>query len=224
VVLGLAAMTLGCGALLDEPVAAHGAPDICPPACDRIPDAAWIEPTAIPLYRVYSWPRPAALAATASDLRWRFEELCAAPGPSPLDPRRYAVAARAAVANPPGQWQLQVRVVHWRGEVWRGGQTADGAVASAAAAMRSCQLTAPSVSPSLTIDSPGRLAAVLSVAGPSPLVAHQYLVSHPQSGTVVELAMWATSPPAVAWPTLADDQMLDALTGPLCNAYLGSCG
>jgi hypothetical protein len=218
------AMTISCGLLLDARAQAHASPANCPPACDRIPDAAWIEPTAIPLYPAYSWPPLAGLTVTATDPRWRFEELCATPPPSPLDPRHYAVAGKVAVVHPPGQWQLQVQVVHWRGEVWRGGQYADAVVASAAAGLRACQLTAPWVSPSVTVDAPGRLAAVISAVGPSPLVAHQYLVSHPQSGTVVELAMWAASPPLVAWPTLADDQVLDALIGPLCNAYLGSCG
>jgi hypothetical protein len=222
-VLGLA-MAIGCGLLLDVREQAHASPDNCPPACDRIPDAAWVDPTAIPLYSTYSWPRLAGLAVTATDPRWKFEELCAAPPLPPLDPRHYAVAAKAVVVNPPGQWQLQAQVVHWRGEVWRGGQFAAAALAASAASLRSCQLTAPQVSPSVTVDAPGRLAAVLSAAAPSPLVAHQYLVSHPQSATVVELAMWATSPPLVPWPTLLDDQVLDALIVPLCNAYIASCG
>src|SRR5215211_3262633 len=131
------AVTVSCG-LLDVPAQAHASPATCPPACDRIPDSAWIDPTVIPLFSTYSWPRLSGLAVTASRPRFRFEELCATP-PMRGDPRDYAVAAKAAVVNPPGQWQLQVQVVHWRGETWRGGQNADATVASAAIAMRYCQ-------------------------------------------------------------------------------------
>ncbi|MBV8930565.1 MAG: ATPase, partial [Mycobacteriaceae bacterium] len=125
--------------------------------------------------------------------------------------------------NPPGQWQLQVQVFHWRGEVWRAGQNSDAVVAAAATALRACQQTVPSVSPSITLEQTGRVAAVISVGGALPQVAHEYLVSHPLSGTLVELAMWATSPPLVGWPTVADEKILDALTAPLCAAYTGSC-
>ena len=76
---------------------------------------------------------------------------------------------------------------------------------------------------SITTDGHGQLASVISVAGATPTVLHQYLVSHVQSGTVVELAMWASSPPAEDWPVISDAQVLDALVAPLCTAYIGSC-
>jgi hypothetical protein len=218
--LGAAAILAALGVF--APALAPAYPDTCPPNCDRIPATAWIDPTAIPLYSAYKWPGLATVSATASQPRFRFEEWCATP-PVPGDPRDYAVASKAAVANPPGQWQLQVQVLHWRGETWRGGQNADAVLQSAAAALRFCQLTAPGTSPSLTTEEPGRLAAVISVAGPTSTVVHEYLVSHPQSSTVVELTMWASAPPAVAWPTVADHQVLDALVAPLCVAYIDSC-
>jgi hypothetical protein len=220
--LGVAMLTVSGSWLLVAPPAAHGAPDNCPPACDRIPDSAWIDPSAIPLYSTYSWPRLSAVSVTATPPRFRFEDICATP-PIPADPRQYAVASKALVSNPPGQWQLQAQVMHWRGEVWRGGQNADAAVAAAAAALRGCQLATAQVSPSVTVDQPGRLAAVLSSDGPNAIVAHQYLVSDPRSGTVVELAMWSSAPPSVAWPALNDQQLLDALTAPLCTGYIASC-
>jgi hypothetical protein len=217
---GVAAITAACGLLPHVPT--HADPDTCPPACDRIPDTAWIDAAAIPLFPVYSWPRLPGVAVTAQSPRFRLEEACAAP-PVPADPRDYAVAAKAAVANPPGHWQLQVQVLHWRGETWRAGQTADVMLRSAAAALRACQVTAPWASPSITTDEPGRLAAVISVAGPAPVVVHQYLVAHQPSGTIVELALWASSPPVVGWPAVADSQVLDSLVAPLCTAYIGSC-
>ena len=201
---------------------ARAFPDTCPPDCDRIPATAWIDPAAIPVFGTYKWPDLAAVSVSAPQPRFRFEEWCASP-PVPGDPRAYAVASRAAVANPPGQWQLAVQVLHWRGETWRGGQNADAVLQSAAAGLRFCQVTAPGTSPSLTTDEPGRLAAVISVAGRTSTVVHEYLISHPASSTVVELAMWASSPPAVGWPTVADGRVLDALVAPLCVAYIDSC-
>ena len=87
------------------------------------PGLRWIDPTALPLYSTYRWPGLAGIAVTATNPRFRFEEACASP-PVPDDPRAFAVAARAAVPQPDGQWQLQVLVMHWRGETWRGGQLA----------------------------------------------------------------------------------------------------
>lgn len=220
VAVSVAAMTAAFG-LLGEPIA-RAEPDGCPPNCDRIPATAWIDPAAIPLDAKYAWPNLAGIAAFLQRPRFRFEEVCASP-PTPNDPRDFAVAAKATVTNAPGQWQLQAQVLHWRGESAYGGQLADGVVRSAATALHACQVSAPSASPSITTDEPGRLASVLSVAGPAPMVLHSYLVSHPQSGSVVELAMWAAPPPAENWPVIPDAQLLDALVAPLCTAYIASC-
>ena len=195
-------------------------PGDCPPNCDRIPDSAWIDPTAIPLYPVYQWPRLAGLAATAVTPRAKFEEECATP-PIPGDPRTFAVAARALVAQPDGQWQLQVQVMHWRGDTAQGGQSALSTIRRAALALRACQLSAPATSPSLTTDGGDRVAAVISVA--EDRVLHQYLIAQPRSSTVVTLAMWSTVPPAVGWPPVPDSQIFDAMVAPLCTAYIGSC-
>ena len=58
---------------------------------------------------------------------------------------------------------------------------------------------------------------------PGQQVLHEYLVVHPRSSTLVEVAMWATSPPRVDWPLVPDAQVLDAMTAPLCRAYIDSC-
>ena len=201
---------------------AYAVPADCPPNCDRIPDSAWIDPTAIPLYSAYRWPGLAGVAVTASSPRFRFEEACATP-PVPDDPRSYAVAARAVVPQPDGQWQLQVQVLHWRGETWRGGQLASAVFGKAVASLRGCQLTSPLTSPSLTTDSTDRMAAVVSGVLPGQAVLHEYLLVHPFNSTVVEVAMWANTPPRVDWPAVADGQVLDAMYAPLCTAYIDSC-
>lgn len=210
-------MLVGCGLAVAPPAAAD--PDTCPPNCDRVPDAAWIAPWAMPLNARYTWPRLAGVAVTASAPRFRFEELCGTP-PVAQDPRAYAVAERASVVNPDGQWQLQATVIHWRGETWRGGQLVDDVYHRAVTALRSCQRTNPVASPSLTTDQPGRMAAVVS----GPVILHQYLVASPTNSTVTELALWSTAPPLTAWPTGSDETVLDALGAPLCTAYIGSCG
>ncbi|WP_353364730.1 ATPase [Mycobacterium sp.] len=199
---------------------ASAVPGECPPICDAIPDSAWVDPTAIPLYPVYRWPGLAGLAVTARPARFAFEELCASP-PVAGNARDYVVAARAAVSNPTGQWQLQVQVMHWRGDTAWGGPTAMATLETARARLRDCQLTAPHASPSITTNEPQRIAAVISDAGHR--VMHTYLLADPNSGSVAELAMWSSLPPKVDWPAVADAQVLDALAAPLCSAYIGSC-
>lgn len=201
---------------------AYAVPMDCPPNCDRIPNSAWIASTDIPLYATYRWPGLAGVAVTATNPRFRFEEACASP-PVPDDPRSFAVAARATVVQPEGQWQLQVQVLHWRGETWRGGQRASAVFDRAVAALRGCQLTSPLTSPSLTTDTPDRMAGVLSGVLPGQAVLHEYLLVNPSNSTVVELAMWATTPPRVDWPAVPDAQILDAMSAPLCAAYIDSC-
>jgi hypothetical protein len=214
--LVVAMMLVACGLAVAPPAAAE--PDLCPPNCDRIPDAAWIAPWAMPLNARYTWPRLAGVAVTAPAPRFRFEELCGTP-PVAADPRAYAVAERATVVNPDGQWQLQATVVHWRGETWRGGQLADDVFHTAVASLRSCQRTNPMASPSLTVDEPDRVAAVIS----GPVILHEFLVASPANSTVTELALWATAPPLIAWPMGGDETVLEELGAPLCTAYIGSC-
>src|ERR1700761_8854583 len=101
-------------------------PETCPPVCDKIPDTAWISSSAIPLNATYHWPAPAGSAVPltgGATPRFRFEEVCATPA-FPQDTRNSAVAGRASITNPQGQWQLQAQILHWRGDTARGGQSA----------------------------------------------------------------------------------------------------
>ena len=109
------------------------------------------------------------------------------------------------------------------GETWRGGQLAAAVFDKAVAALRGCQLTSPLTSPSLTTDTTNRMAAVVSGVLPRQAVLHEYLLVNPYNSTVVEVAMWANTPPRVAWPAVADAQVLDAMNVPLCTAYIDSC-
>jgi hypothetical protein len=179
-------------------------PETCPPVCDKIPDTAWISPSPIPLNSTYHWPSPAGSAVPltgAATPRFRFEEVCATPA-LPQDTRNSAVAARSTADQPRGQWQLRAEVVHWRGDTTRG-----------------CQLGAATESPSVTVDEPDRLSAVVS----GPVIMHTYLVAHPENSTLSELTLWASDPVQLPWPIISDAQVLDAMASPLCTAYLGSC-
>ena len=217
-VVGVLAVAPPVGVLaLAPPVAAEPA-STCPPACNRIPETAWIAPSSIPLYSPYEWPELAGVAVTARSPRFRFEELCASP-PVGQDPRSYAVAERAVVTNVSGQWHLQAQVLHWRGETWWGGQLARDVFAAAVTALRSCQQTNAAASPSLTTDEPNQMAATVS----GPVILHEYLLVDPVNSTITELALWSDSPPQTPWPTVTDTTVLDALGAPLCAAYIGSC-
>jgi hypothetical protein len=220
--LMLAVALATCG-LAIAPIAgwqARAVPGDCPPICDAIPDSAWVDPTAIPLYPVYRWPGLAGLAVTAPSPRFGFEALCTSP-PVANDPRAYAVAARSVVLHPEGQWNLLVQVVHWRGDTATGGDTALTTLETARSRLRDCQLTAALTSPSITTNDPERIGAVISDAGDQ--VMHEYLLADPDSSTIVELALWSSLPPQVGWPAVADAQVLDAMAAPLCSAYIRSC-
>ncbi|MCV7363564.1 ATPase [Mycolicibacterium neworleansense] len=212
----IVAMSLVLCGLAAAPPSAWPEPGAdCPPLCDRIPDSAWAATSKLPLDREYRWPGLAGLAVTAVSPRFRFEEECQTP-PVLGDPRGYAVAARSEAGRPDGDWQLRVQVIHWRGETWLGGQTALAVVQGAADALRKC----PGNPPSITTDRTGRLAAVINF---DDRVLHQYLLADPNNSTVVELAMWSTTPSRVEWSAPSDRQVLDALADPLCTAYTGSC-
>ncbi len=215
--MALAAAMVAAGVGFAPPTAAEPA-STCPPACNRIPDSAWIAPTSIPMAARYDWPQLANLAVTSRSPRFRFEDLCSGPVPRD-DPRAFAVAERSVVTAPDGQWQLQVQIVHWRGETWWAGQLARDTVAAATSALRACQQTNPAASPSLTFDGPERVAAVIS----GPVILHQYLLADPVSSTVAELALWSTSPPQSPYPTVDPATVFDALSAPLCTAYVDSC-
>lgn len=201
-------------------VPARADPQTCPPVCDQIPGTAWIQGRSVPLDSVYRWPAPAGAAAPVlgATPRFRFEQVCATP-PFPQDSRDAAVAARVTITHPAGQWQLQALIVHWRGDTARGGAVAGAVFGTAVTALRACQLGAPAQSPSITDDEPTRMAAVIS----GPVILHTYLVAHVASSTISGLSLWSSGSPQVPWPVISDAAVLDAMTAPLCEAYIASC-
>ncbi|BDB45133.1 MULTISPECIES: ATPase [Mycobacterium] len=199
---------------------AHAEPQTCPPICDQIPSTAWIAHRSVPLDAVSGWPPLAgrAVPVTGTTPQFKFEQVCATPA-VPQDTRNSTVAARVTVTRPDGQWQLHAQIMHWRGDTARGGALAASVFGSAVAALRACQLGAPAQSPSVTDDEPTRMAAVIS----GPVLVHTYLLAHVASSTISELTLWASGSPEVAWPVISDAAVLDAMTAPLCEAYIASC-
>jgi hypothetical protein len=200
---------------------ARAEPETCPPICDRIPATAWISAAAIPLNSTYHWPplSGSSLAMTgAATPRFRFEEVCATPV-FPQDTRNSAVVARATVDTAAGQWQLRAEVMHWRGDTARSGPNARSVFDIAEAALRGCQLGAATESPSVTVDEPNRLSAVIS----GPTILHTYLVAQPENSTISELTLWGADPVQPPWPIISDGQVLDAMSSSVCAAYVGSC-
>jgi hypothetical protein len=116
---------------------------------------------------------------------------------------------------------LRAQVLHWRGDVAHNAALTRSVLGTAQSRLRTCQMTAPLASPSITTADAEEIAAVISVAGQK--VVHQYLLAHPSSGSIVELAMWSALPVQVPWVVVPDAQVFDALAAPLCGAYLGSC-
>ncbi|MCT7657693.1 ATPase [Mycobacterium sp. CPCC 205710] len=216
----LAVVAVAWGMAIAPAPAAGAVPGVCPPFCDAIPDSAWMSPASIPLNSVYRWPGLAGLAVTAPSPRFGFEALCQSP-PAGRDPRHHVVAERSVVLQPPGQWNLLVQVLHWRGDVAHAGPVAMATLDAARARFDSCAATAPAASPSVTTSDRQRIAAVISVSGDQ--VMHEYLLADPDSATVVELAMWSSLPPAVEWPAVSDATVFAAMAAPLCSAYIGSC-
>ncbi|OBF41680.1 hypothetical protein A5724_04935 [Mycobacterium sp. ACS1612] len=202
----------------------------CPPACTQIPDAAWIDPAAIPLYNDYRWAPLAALSEPVTNPRFKIDELCAAP-PASSDERDGSLAARIILPNPPGQWQLQVQVLHWRGDPWIAGQRASAVMDGAVNILRNnCAFSSPGVyvtriaEQNLPGGNPGQsLAATITETGTTPMVAHVYLISDLRNSTVVELAMWSATPLTVDWSPINDDQLFADMVAPLCTAYVNSC-
>ena len=80
------------GIAFASPVSAEPA-STCPPACNRIPESAWIASAAIPLNARYNWPQLSGLAASTRAPRFRFEEICASP---PVAGHKYLTAGAVA--------------------------------------------------------------------------------------------------------------------------------
>ena len=125
------------------------------------------------------------------------------------DARDYAVASQATVAEPAGP-MAAAGAGHALARGHRSVRAdGDGRPSSwpgpGCETARSPRRWHPRRSPPATRSA---LAAVISVAGQR--VMHQYLLAHPASSTIVELAMWSTLPPLVRWPAVPDAQVLDA--------------
>ena len=148
------------------PAIGQADPETCPPVCDQIPDTAWIPREAIPLNSTYHWPALAAAAVSmtgAATPRFRFEEVCA----TPALPQRHS---QCRGIRQQGDGRRPRRASGSCGPRWCTGaatraaaeQSATSVFDIATAALRGCQLGVATESPSVTVDEPNRLSAVVS--------------------------------------------------------------
>ena len=143
-------------------------------------------------------------------------------GPAHVDERAVIIGDRVAEKDRAiaghRTTQLQAQILHWRGETWRGGELANLVFDTAVATLRGCR-----PSPVVNTAEWDRVAATIS----GPVIAQVYLLVDPRSSSISELVFTQKPPPVgmpAPWPEVADGQVLDAMAGPLCAAYLGSCG
>lgn len=215
-----AALTLG---LI---IAAASAPAVTA-AATALPAAAWISAGRLPLDDTQHWPDLASIAEAPADNAFRVEQLCRVDAPA----HRFVDAAgvdagRAGVDKGQAEWSLQQQIVHYPGDTWRMGQTADALFTSLRNTLSSCGSTAPGTQvkvttprshcPSSQRGGCSQLAATVDVPAQQ-TSAHVYLAS--VGSSVTELTLWSTGTPDVAWTDINDEDVFAAMNPQLCTVW-----
>ncbi|OBI46438.1 hypothetical protein A5707_21530 [Mycobacterium kyorinense] len=207
-------------------VGAAAAPAVAA-AATTVPAAAWISAGQLPLDATQHWPSLASIAERPADNTFRIEQLCRVDAP---DHRLVAAAgveaARAGVDRGQGEWSVQQQIVHYPGDTWRMGQTADALFTSLQNTLSHCGSTAPGTQvkvttprshcPSSQRGGCSQTAATVDVPAQQ-TSAHVYLAS--VGSAVTELTVWSTGAPAVAWPDISDDEVFAAMNPQLCTVW-----
>ncbi|ORW01725.1 hypothetical protein [Mycobacterium kyorinense] len=196
-------------------------------AATTVPAAAWISANRLPLDDSQHWPDLAGIAEAPGDNAFQVETLCRVGAPDKrLVDAGGVDAARARVDKGLDAWSLQQQIVHYPGDTWRMGQTADQLFTSLQNTATNCGSTAPGAQvtvttprshcPSMQRGGCSEMAAVLDV----PLTqtsAHVYLAS--VGSSVAELAVWSTGSPGVAWAAPSDADVFSAMNPQLCTVW-----
>lgn len=196
-------------------------------AATSVPAAAWISANRLPLDDSEHWPDLAGIAEAPSDNAFQAEALCRADSPDKrLVDAVGVVAARARVDKGHDEWSLQQQIVHYPGDPWRMGQTADQLFTSLQSTLTNCGSTAPGAQ--VTVTTPrshcpstqrggcSETAAVVDVPS-TQTSAHVYLAS--VGSSVTELAVWSTGDPAVRWSAPSDADVFSAMNPQLCTVW-----
>jgi len=201
---------------------AHADQDTCPPVCDRIPDTAWISPAGIPL----NFDVPLAVAGRASGAdHWHDDAsvpvrggVCDSRVPA-RHPQLLRSPAERPSATPQASGSCRPKSCTGAETPHTAARTRRRCSTTAAAALRGCQLGAAAESPSVTTrraQSTGR--------GDQRTGDHPHLScrtpgkQHDQRTDAV-----VRGASAAALADNSDAQVLDAMTSPVCAAYIGSC-
>lgn len=196
-------------------------------AATAVPAAAWISAGQLPLDATQHWPDLASIAEAPADNAFRIEQLCRVDAPAHrLVDATGADAGRAGVDNGQAEWSLQQQIVHYPGDTWRMGQTADALLTSLQNTLSSCSSTAPGTQAKVTTPRSrcpssqrggcSQLAATVDVPAQQ-TSAHVYLAS--VGSSVSELTMWSTGTPGVAWTDISDEDVFAAMNPQLCTVW-----
>ncbi len=196
-------------------------------AATSVPAAAWISTNRLPLDDSQHWPDLAGIAEAPNDNAFQAELLCRARAPDKRLVDAVGVdAARARVDKGHNEWSLQQQIVHYPGDPWRMGQTADQLFTSLQNTLTNCGPTAPgarvtvttprSHCPSIQRGGCSEIAAVVDMPS-TQTSAHVYLAS--VGSSVTELAVWSTGDPGVGWSAPSDEDVFSAMNPPLCAVW-----
>ncbi|WP_142760664.1 hypothetical protein [Mycobacterium sp. MFM001] len=196
-------------------------------AATTVPAAAWISASQLPMADSQHWPDLAGIAEAPGDNAFQTEALCRADAPDKRLVDAVGVdAARARVDMGHDEWSLQQQIVHYPGDPWRMGQTADQLFTSLQNTLTNCGSTAPGAQvtvttprshcPSIQRGGCSEMAAVVDVPS-TQTSAHIYLAS--VGSSVTELAVWSTGSPGVAWSAPGDANVFSTMNPQLCTVW-----
>lgn len=195
------------------------------PVTISVPAAAWVSPNRLPLADTQHWPSLDTVAQPLTDGTSRVYELCQT---APSSDARWQGndAARARVDNGADHWSVQQQIIHYPGDPWTMGQTADALFVALQNTLTHCAATAPGAQ--VTITTPRshcsdiqrgrcvRFAATIEIPDKQ-IAAHIYLSS--PGSSVSELSLWSSGTPGVPWSAPADDDVFAAMNPQLCTEW-----
>lgn len=190
-----------------------------------VPPAAWANTAQLPLAAAEHWPDLTTVAQPLTDGTSRIYELCDV---TPPPESRWAAgdAARARVDGGDGGWSLQQQIIHYPGDTWTMGQTADAVFTALRDALTNCASTAPGTQVTMTTpqqrcaDIPKGRCVQLAAVIDDPdrhQSAHIYLSS--PGSSVTELSVWSSGSPSGPWSAPGDAEVFAAMNPQLCTVW-----
>ncbi len=191
-------------------------------AVNEIPPKAWIASNQLPLNDSLHWPELGDVAEPVSSQSFQSTSLCGGQ-PESMSGSNNAIAT---VDNGTDSWSAQQVIVHYPGDPWTMGQTAQALFTDLQTRIGSCQKAAAGTT--ITVTTPSEFCTALKTGGCHQLAttienperhvtAHVYLVV--AGSTVTEVTVWSSGTPSVSWSMPTDSAVFDAMTPQLCTAW-----